>query len=236
MPSQLRFPLSPFTWLLLTSLLLVLSAGRSAQAQGPSWQTALSIPQSANAFTHILQTAADGNGNVYVAGTFSESITLGTTTLTARFPQLFVAKWSSTTGQFVWGITQGDALSPNGLAVQGTSVYVSASTTTPTGYVIKVTDAGVSASVGWVQTFPNTSMGELAAVGPSVYLYGSFLNPTLTLGTTTLTNTGFSSLFVAKLTDAGATASYTWAVKAGGSGSASSASAHRLAVQGWRST
>jgi hypothetical protein len=73
-----------------------------------------------------MQTTPAGNGDLYVAGTFSGTITLGANTLTTRLFQMFLAKWSSTTKQFVWGIMQGDRLSPNGIAVQGSTVYVSA--------------------------------------------------------------------------------------------------------------
>lgn len=210
--------------------LLLLSASAS-RAQGPTWQTVVGIPQNPAAFSHVLQTVPDGHGNVYVGGYFSGTLTLGATSLTSRFSQLFLAKWSRATGQYVWGVTYGDGLTPTGLAVQGTSIYLSASTSFPAGYVLKFTDAGTSVNLGWAQSFPNAQMGGLALSGTDIYLTGSFSNRTITFGNTTLANTGYSSLFLTKFTDTGTSPSYLWATRATGTSPSSAVIPQRVVVQ-----
>lgn len=58
--------------------------------------------------------------------------------------------------------------------------------------------------------------GGVAAAGANVYLAGTFSSTTASFGTISLQNAGAYNLFVAKLTDAGSTASFTWAQRAGG--------------------
>ncbi|WBO86499.1 T9SS type A sorting domain-containing protein [Hymenobacter yonginensis] len=58
--------------------------------------------------------------------------------------------------------------------------------------------------------------GGVAAAGTSVYLAGTFGSSTASFGTISLQNAGAYNLFVAKLTDAGSAASFTWAQRAGG--------------------
>ena len=55
----------------------------------------------------------------------------------------------------------------------------------------------------------------LVVNGPSIYVAGAF-ESTATFGATTLVSAGQSDAFVAKLTDAGSSASFTWAAQAGG--------------------
>lgn len=72
----------------------------------------------------------------------------------------------------------------------------------------------------------------IAVNGSSVYLVGAFNSPLATFGGLTLTNANpvrSADLFVAKLTDAGSSASFTWAQRAGGS---ESESVDALAVSG----
>ena len=57
----------------------------------------------------------------------------------------------------------------------------------------------------------------LAVSGTAVYLTGYF-NATAIFGSTLLTSAGFTDMFVAKLTDAGLSASFTWAARGGGGG------------------
>ncbi|MDO7852514.1 T9SS type A sorting domain-containing protein [Hymenobacter convexus] len=62
----------------------------------------------------------------------------------------------------------------------------------------------------------------IAVSGNSVFIVGDFTSPTIRFGAGTLTNTNSTlptaDVFVAKLTDAGTTASFTWARQAGGFG------------------
>ena len=72
---------------------------------------------------------------------------------------------------------------------------------------------------------------SVAASGTSVYIGGGFAG-TAVFGPATLTPTGASDAFVAKLTDAGTTASFGWARQAGGTGTADAALVSHLAVSG----
>jgi hypothetical protein len=206
-------------------LVLLWLAGPAARAQAPAWQTAVAVSQATTAFSYVNQTTVDASGNVFVAGSFAGAVTFGSTTLTtapaSTSRDMFVAKWSPATGQFVWAQQQsnGAMLAPVALAVQGSAVYVSASgTTTSVGRVYKFTDAGSTASLTWTQAFTYADMGGLAVSGSSVYVTGSFTGATLALGAFTLSNASpnDADLFVAKLTDAGSTSSFAWAIRAGG--------------------
>ncbi|MCC3156580.1 T9SS type A sorting domain-containing protein [Hymenobacter sp. 15J16-1T3B] len=132
------------------------------------------------------------------------------------------------------------------VVVNGSSVYVSGlffsptlslgpiniANTTASGtsydtYVAKLTDAGNSANFVWAQRLGGPggeSIQGLAVSGTSVYVGGVFDDNTLAVGSVNLTNAGdltapvaSTDVFVAKLTDAGSSATFTWAVRAGGS-------------------
>ena len=66
----------------------------------------------------------------------------------------------------------------------------------------------------------NDVAAGLAVAGSTVYLTGNF-SGAATFGTVTLASAGGQDIFVAKLTDAGASGSFTWAQRAGGIGSES---------------
>ncbi|WP_210516959.1 T9SS type A sorting domain-containing protein [Hymenobacter terricola] len=72
---------------------------------------------------------------------------------------------------------------------------------------------------------------SLALSGASVYIAGSFYGSTAAYGSTVLTSAGGTDreMFVAKLTDAGSSASFTWAKQAGGP---NSDDAYAVAVSG----
>ena len=136
------------------------------------------------------------------------------------------------------GADTGDAL-----ALQGPNLYVAGSYggatatvgpvllpntdgTSSTGdvFVAKLLDAGTSASVSWARAGGGPGHDQPRAVavrGPAVYVAGSYSGPNATFGPTTLANRGmgaFTDIFVAKLLDTGAGASYAWAQSAGGPG------------------
>jgi hypothetical protein len=97
-------------------------------------------------------------------------------------------------------------------------------------YVAKLADAGPSASFVWAQwggSTEDTGVGGIAVSGNSVYINGGFnfantsslpYPSTATFGSHTVATSGFASGFVAKLTDAGSSADFTWAVPSGGPG------------------
>ncbi|GAB3859301.1 hypothetical protein GCM10028822_35630 [Hymenobacter terrigena] len=127
----------------------------------------------------------------------------------------------------------------NALAVAGSSVFVGgqfgsataqfgsttlASSNAGTGYdgfVAKLTDGTSSASVSWVKTITGSGskyVNALGLNGASVYATGSIGGQNATFGPTTVPNGGASNAYVAKLTDAGTTATWQWALRANGAG------------------
>ncbi|WP_345071097.1 T9SS type A sorting domain-containing protein [Hymenobacter fastidiosus] len=240
--------MKPFSSLLPGGLLalLLLTFSRPAAAQAPAWQSArivaVATAAAVNSSSSVSATAVDAAGNVYVAGIFQGTVVLGGTTLTSLgLNDVFVAKFNPASNQFVWaqraGGTNDDRATA--LAVSGTSVYVAGyfssltvgfGTTTLTNansnggsevYVAKLTDAGSTGSFVWAQRAGGTETDFATALvvsGTSVYVAGFFDSPTAGFGPATLTSAGSYDVFVAKLTDAGSTASFGWAQRAGGTG------------------
>jgi hypothetical protein len=97
-------------------------------------------------------------------------------------------------------------------------------------FVAKLTDTGSSHGWTWVQQSSSAGYDQtlaLAVNGPNVYVAGYFGstarslsgaqgNTPLTFGATTLNNFGDYDGYVAKLTDAGSSSSFTWAHRVGG--------------------
>lgn len=183
---------------------------------------------------------ATNGSSVYLAGNFVGTVGFGTTALTsAGSSDVFVAKLTDagSTGSFVWAQRAG-GLAPEytyALAATATGVYVAGSfgyiagfggdNLTASGtddvFVAKLTDAGATGSFTWAQRGggPGTEAAyALAVTGNNVYVAGSFTSPTATFGSTVLANAGAYDVFVAKILDAGATASTVWAQQAGGPG------------------
>ena len=234
--------------------LLLLLLGPAAWAQSPTWQTADILSQTSigPAGSNLLGSqylVADGQGNLYVYGYFYGTITLGATTLsttpsaggTARSG--YVAKWNTTTRQFVWAVQPGstDDQYITQVAVQGNNLYLAGTFRGPTinfgssvltnsasstdGFVAKLVDQGSSASFAWAQGLggsQNDYAQALAVNGANVYVSGSFTSPSASFGPLTLTNAvaagGSHDIFVAKLADQGSSASFAWVQRAGGSG------------------
>jgi hypothetical protein len=221
----------------LSTVLLFLIAFLPARAQAPAWQMVTGAPQSAGSLAFAFITAADAQGNVFVAGRFSNAITFGATTLTsAGGLDAFVAKWSPATGGFVWAQRAGGPSDDQAyaLAVSGNQVYVggvfagtanfggiSLSSVRNDGFVAKITDAGASSSVVWAQRVGGDGEDDvqaLAVSGANLYAAGSFGGTAASFGTLGLANTRSFSTdgFVARLTDSGPTASVGWVQGIGG--------------------
>ncbi|WP_167856699.1 T9SS type A sorting domain-containing protein [Hymenobacter aquaticus] len=96
-------------------------------------------------------------------------------------------------------------------------------------FVAKLTDAGATADFTWAQAGGGPGLDYatgLALTGNSVYIAGYFEGSTVRFGSTALFNSNpmpsgpaTSEVYVAKLADAGSTASFNWAVRIGGQGS-----------------
>jgi hypothetical protein len=239
--------------LLWVFILLLASKAPTWAQQVPAWQQV--VPTGTNAF--VYSTAADASGNIYVAGSFSGTATFGSTSLTntnPAYPDAFVAKWSAASNGFVWaqqvaGMGEEQAYK---VALSGNSVYLVGHFTGATAtlgtimltragasgndaYVAKLLDAGASSSFVWAQRMGgsgNDVAYALAVNGPNVYVAGSCQPFNASFGAIVL-NTSASiadnDAFVAKLTDNGATASFTWVQPTVGSGNQQ---ASALAVSG----
>ena len=149
-------------------------------------------------------------------------------------------------GSFAWALAsqrvipagaQGGMVA-SALAAHGTSIYLTGMFQTPAAmlggltltntdptyntsdiFVAKLTDSGTAGSVAWAVAAGGRFVDQasaLAVSGTSVYVAGAFLSSTFRFGATTLVNTSNSSAFVAKMTDAGTTASLGWAQQATG--------------------
>ncbi|HEV7351294.1 SBBP repeat-containing protein [Telluribacter sp.] len=162
--------------------------------------------------------AVDGNGNVYVTGSFQGGATFGFTTLNPRGSNdVFVAKYNSS-GEVQWAHQAGgtDYDEVQGIAVDGSgNVYVSGtfygsatfgnSTLTSIGgadvFVARYNSSGV---VQWAQQAGGADgdVGRGIAVdgNGNVYVTGNFWN-TAAFGSTTLTSSGSNDVFVARYTN-----------------------------------
>ncbi|MDO7844953.1 T9SS type A sorting domain-containing protein [Hymenobacter sp. M29] len=222
---------------------LLLGSGL-ARAQAPAWQSAVPVASAANGAYTVTATAPDATGaNVYVAGSFTGTVALGSSLLTSYgLADAFVGKWNVASRSFAWVQRMGGAANDQALAlgVSGANVYVAGvfanaanfgGTTVSTngaadGYVAKFVDAGTSAGVAWVQATGGANEDRATAVavsGTSVYVAGTFRSPSMALGSITLNNptatggtAGLAHCFVAKLADAGTRSTFGWARANGG--------------------
>jgi hypothetical protein len=230
-------------WLVALLMLLWL-AGPRAWAQAPAWTqlAATSRVGSLGNYSTTAAAATDASGNVYLVGSFAGTVSFGSTTLTsAGLNDIFVAKWSPASNAFLWaqrgGGTDDDVAT--GVAVSGGNAYIIgnfrssivvfggvALVNTVSGsldvFVTKLTDAGTSSSFVWAQQAGGASSDDvsgLAVNGSDIYISGRYQGGSASFGSIVLPNAGPSyttDIFVAKLTDAGPTASFIWAQRAGG--------------------
>ncbi|MBH8570083.1 T9SS type A sorting domain-containing protein [Microvirga sp. STS02] len=197
--------------------------------------------------------------SVYVAGNFSGPASFGTTTLAAAGPppysnsDVFVAKLTDAgpSGSFGWaqraggtGIDKISAMAANATGIYVTGNFYSstadfgATTLSSIGatlFVAKLLDLGTSDTFSWIQQGGGPA-GDVANAlvlnGTSLYIAGDFGSPTVSFGTSILTNAntnGSGEVFVAKLTDLGTGSTWNWAQRAGGS---ATDYANSLAVSG----
>lgn len=207
-----------------------LLAAPMAKAQAPAWQTALAVATTNGSRSNVLRSAADASGNVYVAGTFTGTVTLGNTALVSLTNyHTFVAKWSSATNTFTWAqaLNGTEEQRLDALVVSGSTLYlgggfsgqlvVGGQTLTSQGsndmYVLKLTDTGTTATVAWAQRAGGVgydTCAELAVQGSTVYMSGQIEAPSATFGSVVVPLVSAPSGFVAKLVDAGSSSSFGW--------------------------
>ena len=220
-------------WPALRLAVALLSGTPAAHAQAPTWQTAAALGGTTSA---VYATASDAAGNVFLTGRFSGTLTLGSSTLTsAGDTDGFVAKYNVATGNYGWALRFGGSGTDrcNAIAVAGTSIYVAGSfdgTATVGGLtltsacstdvaVLKLTDQGTAPVAVWAQPGGGPDGDEgwaLAVSGTSVYVGGQLSSASVFGSVAVPVTTSMTAGFVAKLTDAGTTATYAWAQTLGG--------------------
>lgn len=218
-------------------LLLALPFSLSvARAQAPAWTVAAAATPAPGTNTHTLATAADGAGNVFVAGYFTGTAAFGSTTLTgAGGTDGFVAKWDGSSQSWAWAQHVGGSLADQitGVAVSGSRVYVVGSYTgnvnvgslplsgssSADAFVAKLIDGGTSASFLWVEDMNGIGDDQFTAVavsGNSVYVAGYAIG-NANFDNNSLMNAGSADVFVGKLTDVNISVRWEWGKLAGGS-------------------
>ena len=178
--------------------------------------------------------AADTLGNIYVAGTFGGTVTVGAGTLTSTGSfDVFVLKYN-TSGTLLWARSAGGASADNayGIATNktgeifitgkfNTSTTFGSTTLTSTGqddiFIAKYDNSG---NVLWAKKAGSTS-GDLAKSisiddSGNLYITGNFSGTATFLGSTnvSLTSSGQWDAYIAKYDPAG---NVLWAKKGGGS-------------------
>lgn len=225
-------------------LLSILIYG-NATAQSPSWQWAKSA--GGNSSDNGTSITADDLGNTYIAGGFdSPVLNFGTTTLTSvGGTDIFIAKHDAS-GNVLWAKSAGGTTGydyANSVAVdafgntyitgifQSTTLSFGTTTLTNVGSIdIFLAKYDASGNLLWAKNAGGTSSDDARSVAAdasgNIYMTGSFQSPTLSFGTTTLTNvsSGSNDIFLAKYDPFG---NVLWAKSAGGT---SSDVAHSVAV------
>ncbi len=221
----------------ITILAAMLFISLQTFAQAPNWLWAKSAGGSDYDYGNGI--AVDGNGNSFVTGYFqSSSITFGSTTLTnagsVGTPDIFIVKYDAS-GNVVWAKSAGGNQNDKGnsIAIDGSgNSYVTGyfSSSTITFDTITLTSGGtvnmfivkydVSGNVVWAKSV--SASGTVSSNGIAVdgssnsYVTGWFASPSITFGTTTLTNAsvGHADIFIVKYDASG---NVVWAKRAGGS-------------------
>lgn len=201
--------------------------------------------------TRVTGLATTGN-QVYATGYFNGATTFGGAALTsAGNDDIFITKLTDagSSAAFTWAYRAGGNGSDqaNSLAVIGSAVYVtgffadaatfgSATYTSGgprDGFLFRLTDAGSSATFTWTLPVGGADwdyVSNVVAQGNSVYVAGSFKGA-VAFGNLSLPDSGQYGLFLAKLTDAGSSATYNWVQQAQASSRGKMVPA-ALAVQG----
>jgi hypothetical protein len=217
-----------YLMLLMGSLLSFIS---NAQTPTWAWANGAGTTNSDNGSS----IAIDVNGDIYIAGSFNGApITFGSTTLTnSGNTDIFIVKYSAA-GAVLWATAVGGsgAESASGIALDAAgNVYITgsfasaslvfgSSTLTNAGsldiFIAKFNSSGVAAwAVSAGGTGAESGNGIAVDGSANIYLTGQFGSPSLSIGSTTLTNGGGNDIFIAKYNSSGTA---VWATSAGGTG------------------
>ena len=193
-----------------------------------------------NATAHPIGIAADAAGDLYLLGTYSSpTLSIETTTITnptSTGNESFLAKFSPS-GNVDWMINVAPTQSffysgHGGVATNGTDVYVTSifynpaitigtytlTNADPSGNSadIFLTKIDGSGNVIWAKSAGGSADDNpySIAVTPAanIYITGSYVSPSLTFGSTTITNSATSNIFLVKYDGSG---NALWAKTAG---------------------
>lgn len=218
--------MSKYKLMLITLFLLATTLG--LRAQNPDWLWARNAGINVFGVTHGVATAVDNTANVYITGTFYGTASFGATTLTSMGNgDMFIAKLDAN-GNWLWAKNTGGSARGYGITLDNMSnVYVTgcfggtgsfgslvlnssgnndvfaAKLDTNGNWLWVKSAGGVDPDYGWSIAVDNAA---------NVYLTGHFWY-TATFGSTTLTSTSISDIFIAKLDNSG---NWLWAKQCGG--------------------
>lgn len=178
--------------------------------------------------------ATDGAGNFYVTGRYAQSISFGTYTLSSveSSTDIFVAKADSL-GNWIWAVSAGGYGSDVGYAIFVDSAgnsYITGlfrQSASFGGTILNSNNSGdcfiakLNTNGSWLwakQTtgYSGTGWDICTDSSGNCYVAGQYYNTAITIGNTTLPNSGNNDIFVAKADAAG---NWQWAVRAGGASS-----------------
>lgn len=202
-------------------LIFFIALANAVFAQSPNWLWANSAGGTSYDLANSVTT--DASGNVISVGDFyGSSVTFGLTTLTSGGDaDMFIVKYDAG-GNVLWANSAGGNLEDRGLSVSaddsGNIIAVgSFSSATMNFDTITLTNAGVgdiyivkynvSGNVLWAKSFGGTSFDGARSIttdhSGNIFVSGSFNSPTITFGSSTLTNTGNFDFYIAKFDPAG---------------------------------
>jgi Secretion system C-terminal sorting domain len=215
----------------------------AASGQGQTLSSLINSTSTVSTASSIgRSTALDINGNKYITGEFSGSVTFGSTTLTSiGGTDIFLAKYDAS-GTFQWAKRAGGTSTDKsyGIALSGTSVYITGTfwgtanfnTPSATGSNeiisggledIFIAKYDASGTFQWAKRAGSTnsdSSNGISVSGTSVYITGSFsgaanFNTPSTTGSNQIVSfNSLTDIFLAKYDDTG---TFQWAKRAGGS-------------------
>lgn len=225
-PLLLLRPVAAHLSIILLISLLLSTAGRAqAPTATPVWQSV--VPLALNGGSQTWASTTDDSGHIYITGDYSGTAHFGSITMTSFGRRsAYLAKWNSHTNTYVWVQSIHNMTGPVALVRSGNHLYFASSfsgslqlngaplpiTSSAGTLLAKFTDAGATASLAWALTLAGQGEHDVTALavnGPNVYM-GGYFSGTATFGSTQLASAALYDGYVAKLTDAGSSASVTW--------------------------